>query len=95
MTDSATISEAIDVLDRTGWKGYAHAVREMRDKLATTERERDEARAASARLVARWNDLADGYARNFNSGENAAGLVYRECAQHLAAALARAQEPTP
>ena len=34
MMDSATINEAIDLLESSGWKGYARAVREQSQQAA-------------------------------------------------------------
>jgi hypothetical protein len=34
MIDSATIEEAVDLLERSGWKGYAQAVREQAQQAA-------------------------------------------------------------
>lgn len=48
-SDSATIDEAIDLLECAGWKGYAQAVRELRDRLIVA---RNENNCAEGGLVA-------------------------------------------
>lgn len=37
MNDSATLDEAVDLLECAGWKGYAQAIRELRETVTAQQ----------------------------------------------------------
>jgi hypothetical protein len=106
MTDSATIDEAVDLLDCAGWKGYAQAIREqsqqitrLRDALRIAEQERDRARDLESETNQRYEDLLTARDRLVQEmralagrGEDAHKLTVLQWADALAQMIG---EPSP
>lgn len=83
MIDSATINEAADVLERSGWKGYAQAIREQAEQLAASAAQEARLRA----LVEEWREKAREECIDRPPGWVGAECALNGCADELDAAL--------